>query len=322
MTKQLLFILVCILLSAASISAQTNNAIAFDGVDDYVEVADNDELDLISDYSIEAWIYPTSLNSSGMGIVSKYQTSAANGYFLRFSLESDPVLEFDGLVADEFQISTNTWYHVVAVNDNSTRKLYVNGEEQELSGSLQEVSTNTDNLRIGSDYSGRYFNGIIDEVAIWGKALTQNEVLDNMTNGNTGEEDDLVAYYNKNQGTAEGDNSGITTVINATGTHLDGTLNNSSLSGSTSNWVNGYEYNDTSTAVSEISTTEISVYPNPATSIINVSGSSNIVYLYDLSGNMVLSQDLSVSNSINLSQLSKGVYLLNVDGESIKVVKQ
>jgi hypothetical protein len=72
----------------------------------------------------------------------------------------------------------------------------------------------------------------------------------------------------------------------------------------------------------EQNATDINVYPNPATTILYVSGSTGIAYLYNLTGKLVLSQDLSQSASINISGLSNGVYLLKVDGAVVKVVKE
>jgi hypothetical protein len=69
-------------------------------------------------------------------------------------------------------------------------------------------------------------------------------------------------------------------------------------------------------------TESISVYPNPATTSITVTGSTGIASLYNLTGAMVLSHDLSQSTSINVSQLPNGVYLLHVNGTIIKLVKK
>jgi hypothetical protein len=79
---------------------------------------------------------------------------------------------------------------------------------------------------------------------------------------------------------------------------------------------------DTSTDIGDVYDDSFSVYPNPATTTINVEGSTGIVYLYNITGNMVLTQDLSQSSSINVSDLTNGIYLLKVDGEIIKVVKK
>ncbi|MGQ1948285.1 MBG domain-containing protein, partial [Geofilum sp. OHC36d9] len=75
-----------------------------------------------------------------------------------------------------------------------------------------------------------------------------------------------------------------------------------------------------STATHELSAETISVYPNPATTVITVTGSTGVASLYSLDGTKVLVQDLSHSNSINISALPSGLYLLSVDGIIIKVV--
>jgi len=72
------------------------------------------------------------------------------------------------------------------------------------------------NLTIGKQLDGTYykpyFNGSIDEVAIYNKALTQEEIQANMSTKLTGAEDGLVAYYSFDDGTATdnstGDNNG------------------------------------------------------------------------------------------------------------------
>lgn len=53
----------------------------------------------------------------------------------------------------------------------------------------------------------------------------------------TGNECNLVAYYKFNQGTAGGNNAGVTTLVGSTTNGYNGTLNNFALSGSTSNWI-------------------------------------------------------------------------------------
>ncbi len=79
---------------------------------------------------------------------------------------------------------------------------------------------------------------------------------------------------------------------------------------------------DQATAINELTTESISVYPNPATSTLNIEGSTGIAYVYNLAGTMVLTQDLSQSTSMDISDLTNGVYLVKVDGEIIKVVKK
>ncbi|BDX38975.1 hypothetical protein CYCD_23300 [Tenuifilaceae bacterium CYCD] len=219
---------------------QTDNALNFDGSNDYVVIADNDALDLTTNYTIEAWINPTAFNQ-GMGIVSKYQSSGDKGYFLRFSWDSNPAIQFDGYSTATGLLTTGKWYHIAAANDNGTRHLYLNGVEQSLISGGEGVVANTSPLRIGSDYSARYFSGSIDEVRIWSAARSQSDIIANMATTLAGTETNLVAYYNFNQGVIAETNTDITTLNSSANADLSGTLTNFALSGTTSNWVSGYE---------------------------------------------------------------------------------
>ena len=79
-----------------SINAQSQNfSLSFDGSNDYVSIADHNELDLIDNYTLEAWVKAESFSWLG-GIISKYQTNAANGYTLRLT----DVSPYDGVGFD------------------------------------------------------------------------------------------------------------------------------------------------------------------------------------------------------------------------------
>ena len=119
-----------------------------------------------------AWIYPTAVGSGERGIVSKYHSSAS----LALELESDGSIASDGLNSSK-TLDNNTWYHVGLTRGNNTLKLFINGEKVADNYSIGiSNSINTDNLTIGSDFNGRYFQGKIDEVKIYNRVLTDDEV--------------------------------------------------------------------------------------------------------------------------------------------------
>ncbi|MCD4734740.1 MAG: Ig-like domain-containing protein, partial [Bacteroidales bacterium] len=171
----------------------------FDGSDDYVEIADDDSLDLTMNYTIEAWIKPASFGHLD-GIISKYQSSGAHGYYLRF-LSASPYsgISFDGMSTASGILTTGEWYHIVGVNDNGTRKLYINGEKQSLTGTANTVLKNNNPVRIGVDYSSRYFHGDIDEVRIWNVPLSLEEVRSGIHLPLSGTEPGLVSYFQFNE---------------------------------------------------------------------------------------------------------------------------
>jgi hypothetical protein len=191
---------------------QNSHVLSFDGSNDYVRIENNTNIDLTTNYTIEVWIKPESFNWLG-GIVSKYHSAAANGYFLRLS-STEPYtgLSFDQMETDNDILSAGQWHHVAAINDNGTRKLYLDGVEQTLSGTALNVQSNTDPVCIGKDFladSERYFNGSIDEVRIWNDVRTEQEIIDNMDTEIDPQSENLAAYYNFNRGIEQGDNTTI-----------------------------------------------------------------------------------------------------------------
>ncbi|HZK03838.1 MAG TPA: T9SS type A sorting domain-containing protein [Bacteroidaceae bacterium] len=75
--------------------------------------------------------------------------------------------------------------------------------------------------------------------------------------------------------------------------------------------------------VNNLNTSKISIYPNPFTDYIVVSAQKNgTATIYNLSGKAMLNTDIkNGSNYIDTSLLTKGVYILKIDGNSIKIIK-
>ena len=200
-------------------------ALQYNGTSQYVQVSDNNSLDLTNNYTFEAWICPQAFNWLG-GIISKYQTSGADGYYLRLT-GSQPYsgLNFDGVSTANGILALNQWYHVAAVNDNGARRIYLNGVSLLVTGTPDIIKANSDILAIGMDYGpqARFFKGKIDEVRIWNVARTEQQIRENMHLTLKGNEPGLVSYYQFNEGTGSSSADKI---------HLNnGTLNNFSGSG-------------------------------------------------------------------------------------------
>ena len=77
-----------------------------------------------------------------------------------------------------YSYELNTWYHFVATSDANTIKLYINAQ---LVGTytLTDANTSNGNIAIGSipgASNGDYFDGLLDDAAIWNRVLTQEEI--------------------------------------------------------------------------------------------------------------------------------------------------
>jgi hypothetical protein len=203
-----------------------DHSINFDGQNDFVIIPDHAELDLNNNYTLEAWVFPESFSWLA-GIISKYHSNAANGYFLRLSSQSPfSGLGFDEMITSTGIIDINQWHHIAAVNNNGNRSLYVNGIQQSISGAALNVFQNNDPLKLGSDYSSRFFDGKIDEVRIWNIARESDDIINYMDSTLNADEDGLVAYYDFNEG------SGI--ILN----DLTGNGHNGTIVGGA--WASGY----------------------------------------------------------------------------------
>ena len=163
-------------------------ALQFDGIDDYISIADSPSLNPTEEITIETWVRPGSLPQVGWNkIVAKPYTSHADPwqqYALtlhdnQFVFELNAGGTKQGVTGAEI-LTPDTWYHVAGTYDGSEMKIYVNGE---LSGTLSKsgaIAVYPTDVHIGagiySDAQTEYINGIIDEVRILDRALSADEV--------------------------------------------------------------------------------------------------------------------------------------------------
>lgn len=185
-------------------SGKFGRAMEFDGVDDYVDCEDNDTLDVgKGDFSIVAWIkcadyIPAEWEGQ---IVSKlHETAPRHGYLLgvRGALDASnktkPVFRI-GLATDvsvhvfgTHPINDDTWHHLaVTVDRDGSVILYRDGQletQMSIAGYSKENEDNDHLFRIGRhDQHGGFYKGLIDEVALFKAALTEDDVKRIMTRG-------------------------------------------------------------------------------------------------------------------------------------------
>jgi hypothetical protein len=160
-------------------SDSANRAVSFDGTNDRVRVSSSASLRIASPLTIEAWIKPTSLPGTGAfaSVVTK-----AESYSLQFN---GPRLELTiiqsgtrrRLQAPVGAIVAGQTYHVVGTYDGTTQRLYVNGTQVASTGLTGGATLNNNALYIASWNGAReYFRGVIDEVAVYGSALSATRV--------------------------------------------------------------------------------------------------------------------------------------------------
>jgi gliding motility-associated-like protein len=224
----------------------TNLALDFDATNDHVVIGD--KIENLGAFSQEAWVYwkgsshPDYYNEIfTKDYISALAITNANELHANFG---DGTSWGSGLNSRTL-IPLNTWTHVAVTRSaNGLVKMYINGVLDANSAILNKTGANAAIRAIGAKPFGNirygHFNGAIDELKVWNTERTAQQIQIDLTDEAVGNETDLIAYYNFNQGTAEGNNSTITTLNNLTpAVSLSATLTNFQLTGVTSNFVQG-----------------------------------------------------------------------------------
>ena len=156
------------------------------------------------------------------------------------------------------------------------------------------------------------YNGRIDEVSVWNKALSQTEIQDMMANELTGSEPNLQLYYKFNQGVPGADNTGISALLTEVNSPTyDGELLNFALTGATSNFNGDLDPSFQSISFPPVGT-KLTTDPPFA---LNASATSGLAISYSVisgpasvNGNMVTLNGTPGTVIIQADQLGNGTY--------------
>jgi len=230
-------------------TAQFQNALSFDGIDDYVSVpAASAMIAHSQQISLTCWVYPTNSNPvfpDYDGFAGFRDDTTADFYLIqtgpsqlearfRNSAGIMHTIDYSGL-------QLNTWQHYAFTYDGTKIKLYKDGfivDSLAASGSIVDT---TAELLVGNlRYAGNNFflNGMLDDVSLWSNTLLAPDIfcifrseIDTLTAG-------LEIYFRFNEGIPGGNNTSIT-VLDDVMNHADGTLNNFAMTGTISNFTAG-----------------------------------------------------------------------------------
>lgn len=175
-------------------SGQINNGLTFDGSGDYVEVDYDASLHPQLPVTISAWINLSSVStatSQAIFYTDTHPVASTNHGIGLGVLNSDNLFVSFGdgtsawgnsyrYKAGETELEVDTWYHVVGVIRGATdMDLYINGENDggTYGGNGGALAYSETNASIGSrGGSSNFFHGTIDDVAFFGRALSETEV--------------------------------------------------------------------------------------------------------------------------------------------------
>lgn len=283
--------------SLTFIKGQTpQNALHFDKINDYATAANASGL-LVgkNTYSLSAWVYPTNPNPAYPnfdGILGIRNESNCDFYILQLSATTYEA-RFRNSSGTPFTIASpsvtlNQWQHLALVYDGTTLKFYKNGVLSGSTAATGSFNNATQALHLGrlplNATTSFYFGGKLDDVALWGKALTAAEVLCLYQGDLAPSTLGLMLHYSFNVGTANGTNTTMSSIPATVGT-IPAVTTNMALTGTTSNLVPGFgAYGLLSATVCQGSSYTVggTSYTQAGTYLAKTTGSEGCDSLFDL----------------------------------------
>ncbi len=227
-----LLILICQSLIAQNVGS--GGALDFDGTDDYIDFNQNFTTANFP-FSFTVWLKLDSYNGSRTLFCTNHTSAGYSGFSANISSTDVNIGFGDGnCYASSCRRSASAnisghvgkWVHITGVFQGpSNLHIYVNGNQQVVSTSgsgNSQVHNASGNGTIGTGRplaTGRYYDGQMDELTFWDKALTQGEIRNMMCHKLSGNEPNLLAYYRF-------DNGSGSTLSNLVTNGPDGTLVN------------------------------------------------------------------------------------------------
>ena len=165
---------------------RNGGALTFNGTSNLVAIPSSASLTVTTGMTLEGWVYPTAAQSGWRTIMQK----EADAYFLNASTDAGPLFPGGGgtiggtsrILRAPAANPVNAWTHVAVTYSGTTLTLYVNGISVATQAATGTIQTSTTPLRIGGNVPyGEYFQGRIDDVRVYNRALTAAEVQTDMT---------------------------------------------------------------------------------------------------------------------------------------------
>jgi hypothetical protein len=161
------------------VAGKIGGALEFDGNGDYVDCGASLAFNINTNITVACWIKVRQLDKSWQAIVSQ----GDNSWRLHRSGSSNNIAwGTNGLLPKDITGSVNVndgqWHHVAGVYDGTQKRLYVDGNLDVSSNSTGNIDNSSYNVNIGENAqaTGRYWDGLIDDVRVYTRALTHEEI--------------------------------------------------------------------------------------------------------------------------------------------------
>lgn len=159
---------------------------SFNGTTSMISLGDVNAFELTNNFTVFAWV-KSGANGAFQGIVGKAQETTYQGWNL--AKESDNKYKFimfngnapgyHAATANSASTDTTNWIFLAGVRDSGTATIYINATAQTTTTTQAPLAATSQPALIGRYYGNTnnyYWNGYIDEVAIFNRALSATEI--------------------------------------------------------------------------------------------------------------------------------------------------
>jgi chitodextrinase len=164
-------------------SGKTGGALNYNGTSARSTVADANDLDLTTGMTLMAWVYPTAVPSGWRTVLHKetdryYLFAGANG---AGPTGGGTFASGNVNVSAASTLAASTWTHLATTYDGSTVRMYVGGALVSSAAATGSIGASASPLSLGGTAAyGEYFNGRIDDVRVYNRALSATEIQTDM----------------------------------------------------------------------------------------------------------------------------------------------
>jgi len=211
-----MFLRLFIIIGFCGVILGENYSLSFDGVDDYVEIADSDELDGMEQLTVQFWanLSEYSLDASmGTNFIMKTEHPSDYNSYSFYTAGDENRLTFRVMTisgsagADLFNysdhVNLNEWHLFTGVYDGQNIQLYIDGVlmvEDDLSGTVIQNEYPVTIANINNPASTKNYYGKMDALSIWDTALSLSDIQLYLSSSPEGIEENLIGYWDFNEG--------------------------------------------------------------------------------------------------------------------------
>jgi len=329
---------------------EPESAYSFDGEDDYIE-GYSPSLNFVGDtsFSIQAWILPSSIDPIAKYIFRQWDNSFGQQYGIKidhdefYFLAEDGLFEEEGACLTSWDMVEDEWYQCVLTYDGEMIKMWINGVLALSKPEYDFLYSESNYFQISSNYTSpfnTYFSGKIDDMGIWNRALTECEIKQ-LYHATLFDDDLSISEVTTSPELFGEDGSIDITISGGTPPYqfdwdndgigdFDDTEDLIGISGGTyivivNDDIGCFE-NETDTIIvssqlslTESSTSEISIYPNPSSDQITIKVDGSFEYkLLSLSGETILVGQATDKINIDVLNFAMGSYIIEIDYQNKK----